>query len=161
MRAFVNFLIVVLLVIIVGVLGAGLSIVYTDYLVKDITAVEEVQEAITQCQEYATPLVRSVEALSKENGALLERELQAAKVVNGLLEESTRLKSSLKEAVIKLQELNAENNKALEEINRLEFKVQTLESALEAINKAKETPAPTPPAPAPAPKVKTNLSKVA
>ena len=140
--------------------------------VRDSRAIQkqQYQDAllVAEAQNYARPLVQSVQLLSEENAAMMERELQAAKVVGGLLEESNRLKVSLKEAVTKLKELNDANNKALDEIYRLEFKVKTLQAALDAIAKAKEEivpPAPVdppaPPSPQKSPGIKTIPQKVA
>jgi chromosome segregation ATPase len=117
----------------------------TERLLTNIKMAQEIQRVqfeqankVSQAQAYSRPLADAIKAMASENSSLLERELQAAKVVAGLQQESTYLKASLKEAVEKLQQLNNENNNALEEINKLEFKVKTLQAALDAVTKAKE-----------------------
>lgn len=117
----------------------------TERLLTDIKLAREIQRVqfeqaykVSQAQAYSRPLADAIKSMASENSSLLERELQAAKVVAGLQQESTYLKASLKEAIEKLQQLNDENNNALEEINKLEFQVQTLQAALDAITKAKE-----------------------
>jgi chromosome segregation ATPase len=140
MKSFLHLLAVVTLMACTGLIGAGLSLLYTDYLLNDIVAAEEIQADVAQCQAYAEPLAKSVQHYSAANELLLEREKAAAKVVAGLQEESTRLKASLREAVENLKTLTEQNNELMEKnetymlrISELETTVSDLRAALKAV----------------------------
>lgn len=86
--------------------------------------------------ETNKPLVAAVRNLTQENSALIGREQAAAATVDGYLTENKKLKESLREAVENLQMLTDQNNDLQGDIEQLEFKIATLEKALDAAMKA-------------------------
>lgn len=116
---------------------------YTGYTVYD----QEARVLRLASAEYAAMLLNtSIDAneqllgIAEDNAdvckTLIERERAAAATVDGYLVENKKLKESLKEAVEALQTLTDENNALQGNIDQLNFKIATLEKALDAAMKA-------------------------
>jgi hypothetical protein len=93
--------------------------------------VEEQNDKLLEANLYSYRLMDAVRMLANENGLLCEREAKMVQIVAEFEEENRRLKASLNEAVDILQEQQDEMNALYEEIERLRYKVMTLEKALE------------------------------
>jgi chromosome segregation ATPase len=104
---------------------------------QNIESVEYIQDLncqILQAHDYSERLLEAVRMLANENGILCERDAAMVKVVAEYEEENTRLKSSLKEAVTTMQSQQQELNALYEQVERLKYKVQVLEKALENVD---------------------------
>lgn len=95
--------------------------------------IQELNCQILQANDYSQRLMEAVRMLANENGILCERDAAMVKVVAEYEEENARLKASLKEAVTTMQSQQQELNALYEQVERLKYKVQVLEQALENV----------------------------
>lgn len=101
--------------------------------IESAEEVEDVNMEILKAHEYSDRCLEAVRMLANENGILCEREVKMVKYLQGVEEENARLKVSLKEAVSRLQEQIEEINNLHQNVFMLEYKVKTLEQALNAL----------------------------
>jgi hypothetical protein len=87
-------------------------------------------QLVADAQEYSETCLDTTRMLAIENGILCERDARAIQYIALLDESNVKLKASLDEAVTRMQELIDENNDLFNANNRLLFKVQCLEKAL-------------------------------
>jgi len=134
MRTAYNSLVLVTLIILCVYVGVE------GYRTERALNIQRQGEQITVAQQYSDNLTYAVQTLASENRFVNSQLEKAAKIVNGLLEESTRLKSSLKEAVENLKTLTEQNNELMEQndqymqrIGQLELTISDLRTALKAL----------------------------
>jgi hypothetical protein len=85
-------------------------------------------EEIAFANEYAQNCYEAVRMLATENGLLCEREAATVKTIAAFEEESLKLKSSLDDAVDRLQKQEKTINDLIEENENLTWKIEVLES---------------------------------
>lgn len=85
-------------------------------------------EEVAYANEYAQNCYEAVRMLATENGLLCEREAATVKVITTYEEENLKLKSSLDDAVDRLQKQEKTINDLIEENENLSWKIEVLES---------------------------------
>lgn len=126
----------IILLVICALLGAYVADVesrasrWNEYI-GSAQQLEEVNENLLASQVYSQRLMEAVRALSLENGLLCEREAKMVEVVSQYKEENRRLKQALTEAVNKMKEQRIKMNEMYEQIDRLHYKIEVLEQALD------------------------------
>lgn len=101
-------------------------------------SMEEVNSKIAQSQEYSKHLLSVLGTMATENGVLCERDAQTMQVVREFEEANQKLKSSLSEAVARLEEMTEQVNDLMDENDSLYYKIGILERALEVIENSDE-----------------------
>lgn len=96
--------------------------------------VEQLNRDLLLAQEYSSGCIEATRMLAIENGLLCEREAKMVQVVSEFETENRSLKNSLSEAVERLEDQVAQINKLMEENGRLNWRVETLEKALDAVS---------------------------
>ena len=112
--------------------------------VTSLGEVEQLNRELLQAFQYTQCSLDATRMLANENGILCEREAKVTLVLAGLEEENLTLKNSLNEAVGKLELQLSQINVLMDINDRLRYKIDCLETALEAIEDAEEEPAPAP-----------------
>lgn len=97
---------------------------------ESVEVAERYNNKLLESARYSEKLMESVQVLASENMMLCERDAKMAQVVSQYKEENRRLKQSLTEAVNRLRKQNTEMNELHEHIDRLMYKIQVLEKAL-------------------------------
>ena len=77
------------------------------------------------------PLAQSVQNVTDRLMKVSNERDRKGQIINGLVTENHKLKTSLKESVIMMQEQVSDNDDLYDRINTLEWKITTLESILD------------------------------
>ena len=107
--------------------------------VKSVEYVENINSQILQANLYSSQLMEAVRMLAVENGLLCERDAKMAQVVAAFEEENRALKASLMESVDQMEDQIEEINDLVSDNETLKWKVRTLESALNKVEKSKQS----------------------
>ena len=97
--------------------------------------IEDIINKVRDAQEYSSSLLEATRMLANENGILCERDARAVRVVRMFEEENQKLKVSLNESVDRLVAQQQEIEDLYNEKYLLEYKIQSLERALQLLPK--------------------------
>jgi hypothetical protein len=96
----------------------------------------EWNEEVIRANDYAQNCYESVRMLATENGLLCERDAATTKVVATFEEENLKLKSSLDDAVGRLQEQETTINELIEENENLKWKINVIETSRNPLSRS-------------------------
>jgi uncharacterized coiled-coil DUF342 family protein len=101
---------------------------------------EQGPSEFSQMKKHSDDLLEAVQTLANENGLMCKRDAAMVKTVAEFEEENRNLKNALKEACHNLQEQEDRINTLIEENNRLSYKINALEAAMEVMRNKAPTP---------------------
>jgi len=140
-----TFLTLVVLIQLAFLSSAGYYIYETDCGAErwraNVTESEQIlslANEIEHAQAYSYRCFDAVCMLANENGILCERDVKMTQVVAEFEEENRRLKESLDQACEHMSTQEDTINDLIEETEKLQYKIETLERALNAIQSLEE-----------------------